>query len=317
MGGRLRMKSKKLLPPLDYFVAFETAAKCGSFAQAARQMNISENSISRKVRLLELHYDVPLFVRGHRSVHLTAHGQNLLDTVTVSLDGLRKASQQILSRKQKNAVTIAATNSVASLWLMPRLRQFNRTNSRIKIILLASDSDEECLAENVDLAILRGDGEWPGHTATMLFGETIFPVCSESYLRANPTANDLSELPNLDLIDISSMHTEWMNWESWLSAQGISEQPMRGVNTFNTYPLGIQAAVDGLGLALGWGHLVDHHLDSGALFRPMGDRCVRTESGYFLLKRKGQTAFAEQKIVEDWLLKESASRRRYEPHIGA
>lgn len=305
------MKKQKLLPPLDYLLAFEAAANHGSFAAAARHLNISETSISRKVRLLELHYDVALFVRGHRSITLTPQGHSLLTPVREALDALRSASQDVLAQQQKNAVHLAATNSVAALWLMPRLRRFNRANPRVQIMLLASDEDEECLADTIDLAILRGDGNWPGYRAQQLFGETVFPVCAPSYLRTRPQAGDLSGLPDLDLIEVSNKHTEWMSWPSFLSAQGLAGTKVTSATHVNTYPLAIQAAADGMGIALGWGHLVDRMLDDGTLVRPLGDRCVRTQSGYYLLEREGQKSFPERDIVEKWLLSESAARKRY------
>jgi len=305
------MKKQKLLPPLDYLLAFEAAANHGSFAAAARHLNISETSISRKVRLLELHYDVALFVRGHRSITLTPQGHSLLTPVREALDALRSASQDVLAQQQKNAVHLAATNSVAALWLMPRLRRFNRANPRVQIMLLASDEDEECLADTTDLAILRGDGDWPGYRAQQLFGETVFPVCAPSYLRTRPQAGDLAALPDLDLIEVSNKHTEWMSWPSFLSEQGLARTKVTSATHVNTYPLAIQAAADGMGIALGWGHLVDRMLDEGTLVRPLGDSCVRTQSGYFLLEREGQKSFPERDIVEKWLLSESAARKRY------
>lgn len=311
VGETSPMKKQKLLPPLDYLLAFEAAATCGSFAVAARQMNVSETAISRKIRLLELHYDVPLFIRGHRSVSLTPQGQSLLVPVKDALGDLRQASKDMFSRQQKNAVVLAATNSVASLWLMPRLRKFNRTNSRIKIMLVASDDDKECLADSVDLSILRGEGKWSGYTSRRLFGETVFPVCAPKYLRNHPEASELDRISELDLIEVSNLHTEWMNWESWMLQQGVLEVAITNAASFNTYPLAIQAAVDGLGIALGWGHLVDGLLEKGELVRPLGDASARTESGYYLLKKENRKSFAERDIVVDWLLKESAIRHRY------
>lgn len=308
---------RKVLPPLDYLLAFESAAKAGSFAAAARELNISETAISRKIRLLEQHYDIALFVRGHRSVALTTQGKNLQASVEQSMDILRSASRDMFAQQQKNAVNIAATNSVSSLWLMPRLRKFNRANGRIKIMLVSSDSDEECLAENMDLTILRGEGSWEGFESRKLFGETIFPVCTEEYLKANPKASKLESLPELDLITVSTSHTEWMTWPVWLAHNGFEAAELERTTSFNTYPLSIQAAVDGLGIALGWRHLVDPLLDSGQLVRPLGETCVRTQSGYFLLKRKGYKSFPELGIVENWLLNESASRQRYTGRLGS
>ncbi len=308
---------KGLLPPLDYLLAFESAAQCQSFAGASRELNISETAISRKIRLLELHYDVALFLRGHRSVRLTPQGQALLDKSSPALEALRDASREMLSNHQKNAVTVAATNSVAALWLMPRLRKFNSSNKHVQINVVASDIDAECLGEDMDISILRGDGDWPGFRSSLLFGETIFPVCSPGYLQSNPQAGDLSSLADLALIEVSSSHTEWMNWQTWLGKLGIAgREPGRSL-AFNTYPLAIQAAVDGLGIALGWGHLVDPLLESGQLVRPLGDADIRTTHGYYLLTRENRASFPECSIVESWLLQISAARKRYVPHKTA
>ncbi len=303
--------TEKVLPPLDYLLAFEAAAKVQSFARASKVLNISETAISRKVRLLEQHYDVPLFVRGHRSVSLTQQGAILLATVEQSLDLMREISRSMLAEHKPNSVKVAATNSVASLWLMPRLRKFNQSNGRIRISLVSSDSDSECLSDTMDLTILRGDGVWPGYKARLLFGETVFPVCSPEYLGRNPAASDPAALPHLDLIEVTSNNTEWMTWRTWLSSNGVASAPAERAVAFNTYPLSIQAAVDGLGVALGWAHLVDPLLDSGALVRPAGNACVRTQSGYYLLKSQQRTTFPEKRIVEDWLLGLSSSRKRY------
>lgn len=307
--------NRNVLPPLGHLLAFETAAKGQSFVAASRELNISESAISRKVRLLELHYGVPLFVRGHRSVTLTAQGQLLLKSVQPAMQSLRDVSADLLDLHNRNEVTLAATNSVAALWLLPRLRKFNQRNKQLKIMLIASDDDAECLGENIDLAILRGDGNWPGYRSRMLFGETIFPVCAPEYLKKNSKAANLEDMASLSLIEVSSAHVEWMNWQTWLQQQGQDRPEIEQSVSFNTYPLAVQAAVDGLGIALGWGHLVDRLLDDGALVRPARQARVRTEFGYYLLRPENHNAFPERNAVEDWLLKESAARKTYASRV--
>ena len=305
------LTERKVLPPLDHLLAFEAAAQTGSFARAADVLHISESAISRKVRLLELHYDLPLFVRGHRSISLTEHGRLLLARVETSMDNLRDVSQELFALNGSSTVRLAATNSVASLWLMPRLREFRAKNHRVSIMLVSSDSDRECLDDSNDLAILRGDGDWPGFQVRKLFGETVFPVCSPEYLKRNPRAAEIASLHDLSLIEVKSSYTEWMDWKSWLFKQGELSESFTRSAYFNTYPLAIQAAVDGEGVALGWGHLVDQLVDSGKLVRPLGTVHVRTESGYYLLKQKGKKPFSGQSTVEEWLLAQSAKRPRY------
>ncbi|WP_120495593.1 LysR substrate-binding domain-containing protein [Kiloniella sp. EL199] len=306
------MQNKKNpLPPLDYILAFEATANCESFVGASKLLNISETAISRKVNLLELHYNTSFFLRRHKSIRLTSQGQSFLAKISPALEMLRDVSAQTIEKSEDQTVTLAATNSVASLWLMPRLRIFNNANKHLKIMLVASDSDKECLAETVDLSILRGDGDWPGYQSRLLFGETVFPVCSPEFLKANPQASKISNLKKLALIEVSSNHSEWMNWATWLAHKKVDSAEYHQVALFNTYPLSIQAAVDGLGIALGWGHLVDHLLEEGKLVRPLGSADIRTEYGYYLLTPEKNFKFPACKNVEQWLLNISARRKRY------
>lgn len=306
------LNNRKVLPPLDYLLAFEISGKVGSFAEAARELNISESAVSRKIKLLEEHYKTKLFVRGHRSISITQDGAELLQAVSLALEALREASSNIILKNQARPVALAATHSVASLWLMPRLNQFQLNHPDFSIGILGSDSDAECLANSNDLVILRGSGDWPGFDSQLLFGETVFPVCSPEFLAANPKAGSIESLVDMDLIEVASNHAEWMNWSTWFSHKNTSHRGLHRTTQVNTYPLAIQAAVDGLGIALGWKHLVDNFVDQGKLVCPLGEQSVRTEDGYYLLIPHNRSTFTERDLVKAWLLQMSAERSRYQ-----
>ncbi len=305
------LKNRATLPRLDYLITFQVAAELESFAATAKELNVSETAISRKMKLLEQHYRCTLFVRGHRSVRLTEQGRKLLEGISPALDMIAQVSQQMLNTRSMATVRLSATNSVASLWLMPRLRKFRQANRHVTISLMSSDQDQECLSDEFDLAILRGEGNWPGFEARLLFGETVFPVCAPSYLENHVTIPDTAELTKHALIEVSNNHAEWLNWKTWLKAKGHDPDTVRHSTFVNTYPLAIQAAIDGLGVALGWGHLVDHHIQAGNLVRLLGMENVRTNSGYYLLTPQGRISAPETDIVAHWLLGESAARKRY------
>jgi len=304
-------KLKDTLPPLNYLQAFEAAAGRQSFASASQVLGISESAISRKVRLLEEFYEVPLFKRGHKSITLTPHGTALFKSIEPAMQTLRDASSRVSARKNPSEVTLAATNSVSALWLLPRLRKFNQTNRQLNIMLVSSDDDEECLADDKDLTILRGDGNWPGYTSQKLFGEIIFPVCSPGFLARNAKIDTPEDLLDQPLIEVSSSHSEWMNWNTWLKDQLPVVPTLSKPSAFNAYPHAIQAAVEGLGVALGWGYIVDHLLKSGDLVRPLGTVHTRTEFGYFLLLRDGIEQSPQRDVVQDWLISESRARKLY------
>jgi LysR family transcriptional regulator, glycine cleavage system transcriptional activator len=301
-----------ILPRLDYLLAFEAAAITNSFSGASQALNISETAISRKVKLLEHHYKIKFFKRGHRSIQLTPGGQKFFDDISPLLEKLRTISTNLLENSLNTSVTIAATNSVAGLYLMPKLSQFSTRYEPVYINLLSSDDDNECLGEDVDLTILRGNGHWTGYAAELLFGETIFPVCSPEFLRKNPGITTLAAVSQSSLIGIQTTHTEWMNWRAWFDLMHHPVAEFEETVSLNTYPLAIEAAVNGLGIALGWAHLVDHLLEDNKLIRPLGNISARTDHGYYLLKASDGQSFPERDRVENWLLEVSASRQRYQ-----
>ncbi|NCW55396.1 MAG: LysR family transcriptional regulator [Rhodobacteraceae bacterium] len=186
------------LPPLDYLLAFESAAELGSFARASRTLNISESSVSRKVKLLEHHYGRSFFKRAERSVALTKHGHQFFKDIAPILDELRVISNRVQVENAVQTVTLAATHSVAGLWLMPRLARFNALNDDLKIKLLSSDNDEECLGEDVTLSILRGDGHWQGYDAREKSGHCKYrQSCAVFPDRCGQQAYGMDELANV------------------------------------------------------------------------------------------------------------------------
>jgi DNA-binding transcriptional LysR family regulator len=102
-----------------------------------------------------------------------------------------------------------------------------------------------------------------------------------------------------------------MNWQAWLEGVGAKPRRLERTTLFNSYPLSIHAAVDGVGVALGWRHLVDQFLNSGRLVRPLGGTQVRTTFGYYLLTPQNHPAFPSRTEVSDWLMSASAARTRY------
>ena len=291
---------RKDLPPLDLLVAFEAAGRKSSFTAAAEELSLTQAAVSRQIRLLEETLGQKLFIRSHRAVHLTDQGRKYLHTVTLALDHLTNASREIRRAESELIVTVAATHSVATLWLLPRIKDFKDENPDLDIKLIASDSDAECLDETVDISILRGDGSWAGYYAERLLDEEVFPVCSPTYLTQVEPLRDPADLVETVLIHVVANHEEWMTWPVWLTEMNVALPEDHRQLLINTYPLSIQAACDGLGVALGWRYLVDAHIDSGQLVRPL-PQSVTTQDGYYVLTQKNRSLTPQAEAFLDWV----------------
>lgn len=280
--------SKPVLPPLDLLEPFEAAARLGSFTRAAQELSVTQSAISQRVRKLEDLLEVKLFERQHRAIELTPDGRELLNGVSVALRHLTSAAVGVRQQAGRPRVTLGVDTSVAQLWLMPRVQQVLKEHPAFDVDLTVTDVETDVL--NADVAILHGDGNWPGYTAHLLFHDQIFPVCAPSYLHQHPV-HHMEDLQTAELIDLDYVHWNWMNWRIWLTEAGVPQAKARIVLRTNSYTTQLEAARAGVGIALGWAALLEDDLETGKLLRPV-DHAVSTGFGYYLLVREGAGADA-------------------------
>ena len=275
---------KNRLPPLDPLIAFEAAARLLSFTRAAEELHLTQAAISQQIRNLENNLQVRLFTRSHRAVQLTNEGREFQHSVAAVLRQLAGATMDIRDIEVPAQLVIGCDQSFASQWLRPRLAQLHELLPDVALRIVASDDDSECLAHDVQVSILHGDGNWPGLHALRLFDEDVFPVCSPDYGHADAADNWVDWLLQAQLIDLADSHWNWMNWRLWLGGNGIDAPLGNRRLEINSYPLVIDAACDGHGVALGWGRLVDDLIAEGRLVRPL-KQSLQTDFGYYLLYR--------------------------------
>lgn len=293
---------RRRLPPLKALVPFEAAARLESLTRAAEELHLTQAAISRQIRLLEEALDCRLFIRHHRNVRPTQEGRELYHTVAMALAHIGRAADQIRPCDSHRAkVTVATDQAVAVLWLLPRIGEFRAQNPDIDIRLVASDEDRQCLATEVDVAVIHGDGEWQDHNADLLFDEEIFPVCSPEYIRLQGSIDSVSDLVTHQLIDLEDDHWKWTDWGIWLTEKSIELPTSRQRLSINSYPLVIDAACRSHGVALGWKYLVDEEISKGRLIRPI-EASLTTGYGYYVLSRPGACERDEVYTVWKWLL---------------
>ena len=292
---------KKRLPPLDPLIAFEAAARLLSFTRAAEELHLSQAAISQQIRSLEDSLQVRLFTRSHRAVQLTNEGREFQHTVSAVLKQLAGATMDIQNVEVSEQLVIGCDQSFASQWLSPRLGRMRQALDGTALRIVASDDYAETLGPEVQAAVLHGDGNFPGFTAERLFGEEVFPVCSPDYDHRRATQDWAGWLLDAQLIELTDSHWNWMNWRLWLSGHDIDQPLARRTLQINSYPLVIEAACGGHGVALGWRYLVDDLLDTGRLLRPL-EQSLTTDFGYYLIYRDQTLGDGALTRFRDWLL---------------
>ncbi|KZY38415.1 hypothetical protein A3731_14145, partial [Roseovarius sp. HI0049] len=215
---------RRNLPPLDLLLPFEASARLGSFTRAAEELSVTQSAVSQRVRKLEELLEISLFERRHRAIELTPEGRELLNGVKVALQHLTSATHSLRQREARRFLRLACDTSIGQHWLVPRIETFLNPDSPVAIDLTVSDSEAEVLG--ADVAVLHGDGQWPGFVARRLFGDMVFPVCAPGYLERHPIATP-DDLLSAELIDLDYIHWNWMNWSIWLTETGVDPASAR------------------------------------------------------------------------------------------
>lgn len=288
------------LPPLATLIAFEAAGRHLSFTKAAQELHLTQAAISKQIRALERDLGVALFSRSHRAVQLTPEGREYLHTVVTALTHIEHATREIKAEPAGGRLRVAADQSVAALILMPRLKHFLGRHPRTALHLVVSDSASRILAEEVDLAILHGEGRWPGHESELLHDEVVFPVCSPAYLAEFGKIDTPADLARARLIELDDDNWTWINWRVWLTEHRVTLPVAGRALSISTYPLVVEAARQGHGVALGWQGHVDDDLASGALVRPLAAE-VKTRFGYYIAWPRSRPLSAEAAGFRDWV----------------
>lgn len=300
---------KYRLPPLDLLRTFEAVARNRSFTLAADELCLTQSAVSRQIRALEEALQLRLFHRRHRAIDRTPEGQRLFDSVTKGLDDISACLADLGASAKSPQITVCASVAFAWYWLMPRLERFGALQPEVDLRVLATDQPVLPGTGEVDVAVLFGDGQWQGLESRLLFGERVYPVCSPAYLRDHPALNRPE-----DLLDQTLLHLEYgkpsftgVDWRNWLLRQGVNGQPVRRGLRFNSYPMVLQAAEAGQGVALGWSYVTDPLLAEGRLVCPV-NRTLETRDGYYLCTSANAAPSPGIKAFLGWISAEAAGQ---------
>src|SRR6476619_16978 len=177
-----------------YLRAFEAVARHLNFRAAAEEMALTQSAVSRQIQALEDEVGVSLFLRHTRAVELTSAGAQLLQAVNGALPRIDTAVRQIRQTAGRKTVSVTTFASFASMWLIPRLEQFQRDNPEIDIRIDASDGAMDLDVADVDLALRYGPMANMPPNAVRLFGEQLTPVVSPWLLKTSPALHKPADI---------------------------------------------------------------------------------------------------------------------------
>jgi LysR family transcriptional regulator, glycine cleavage system transcriptional activator len=290
---------------------FEAAARHLSFTTAAAELNLTQSSISRQVAALERQLGAPLFVRLTRALELTIPGERLFRIVNQSLIGIDRTVDEIRGVGAAPRVTLSTYASFASLWLVPRLSDFQRAHPGIDIRIDASDRMVDLEADGVDVVVrwLRPGASIPSDARVLM--EEEMAVAMSPRLLAEMQArgielkqpSDLSRVPLLTM-DETVPSAPYSSWAKWCEFAGIPPFE-RGTGLYFTFiDQCVQAAVRGQGAALVRSPFLEDLVALNDLVLPFPDLRMRTGYRYFLLVNRQRADLPHVAAFRDWIMGE-------------
>lgn len=295
---------RRLIPSVTALVEFEAVARHGSFTLAADELGVTQAAVSRQVKFLEETLGTRLFNRLHRSIELTEEGEALYLVVAESMQKIAGVFDRLASGPVQQELVLAATSAFSHFRLLPRLASLKDAQPNLQLRLSTQMFTADLRPKEIDVAVRFGNGRWGDGTATLLFDEEVFPVCSPKWVELRGTPASLQDIASAALIESDSTSEGWMGWEEWFHALDLRPVRLNFALRCSLYTDAIEAARYGQGIALGWGRLVHDLIEAGELVRlPVAS--LKVSDSYYIVVPHGRTITPEIDGLIDWLRRDS------------
>lgn len=281
------------LPPVANLLAFEAVARRRSFAMAAAELHLTASAVSHQVSRLEAQLGVRLFERSAHGVRLSTAGEQYLSRVAGALSALSAATDD-LRLGGRNSLFVHSAPSIASLWLMPRLRDFAQAYPDISLNLSAAHTHSDFALGQADIDIRYGVPRWGDLVVEPLFEERIVPLASPAFIREHRLKR-IEQLLELPLIQ---SNVSVVQWPDWFNAYTDKRAPDRFPVRFDRAQMSLDAATQGLGVALESTTIAGGHLAEGRLRAVFGlEKAIRVKAHFVVYPER----HAKRPVVEAFL----------------
>ena len=281
--------------------AFEAAARHASVSGAARELAVTHSAVSHQLKQLELQLGSKLFERTNRGLKITAAGELLAPVLSESFDRITTTLEHLRKDDPENAIQVTSTPSFAAKWLVPRLSDWYANAGASRIHLQPSLELLDLGQDEVDFAIRCGIPPWGDLETELLMPIHLVPVCSPDYMAKRQALKNPADALNYDLIhaDVGDdgPGAEWCDWLRGCDVKCPKNLPGLSVKD---PALAMQAAADGLGIAIGYLELIDKDLHSGNLVIAC-DQPVKHAFSYYLVYRRSLKMNVSLQQFRDWL----------------
>jgi LysR family transcriptional regulator, glycine cleavage system transcriptional activator len=291
---------RRYLPSLSLLSAFEAVARTGSTQAAAKELDLSQGTVSRLVQNLEAQLGVTLFLRAGGRLRPTDAALAYARDLRRAMDMIGAASLRLSAAPGGGGLSLAILPTFGAHWLAPRLPEFLSAHPGVTLNLGTQLRPFAFAESGHDAAIHYGHDNWPGATHRKLFDEQVIAVCSPAFHAAHPMATP-ADLLTLPLLQLESRPDEWQTWFAHHAQPG---SPPRGM-VFDQFATAMQAAMHGVGIALLPAFLAAPAIADNRLVPAFG-KAVPGHGSYWLVWPAERGTLPPLTAFADWLVQACA-----------
>lgn len=260
----------RMLPGTRALRTFEAAARHLNFTRAADEVGLTPAAVSYQIKEIEDQLGIVLFIRSSRSIQLTAAGAVLLEATIDALGTLQRAVGRARRlERDSTQLRVSLSAGFASNWLLPRMAQFNAACPHLQLSFDISDELRNFDADDIDVAIRFGTGDYPQARSHRLFDTVVVAVCSPALLAQGPALKEPRDLLQHSLchVDWKTERMVWPNWRMWMAAAGIGDFDDSRCVAFSDAGYVVQTVIDSGAVGLVDLALIGNDLAQGRLLR--------------------------------------------------
>jgi LysR family glycine cleavage system transcriptional activator len=285
------------LPPLIGLEAFASVARLGSIKAAAVELSLSNPALSRRIQNLEAIVGRPLFDRRHQALRLTDAGRRLHVELTPALDDLAAAIDRAVGDERELRLRLNVLPLFASQRLFPRLPELRARHPELHLDVDTGGHGELRLGDAVDAAIILTKSVDPDLYAVKLGTDLVYPIAARALVEGSKPITAPEQIQRMTVLIHSEMPE---TFDEWRRAIGMPYLEPAAIDHFDSGPLMLEAAAQGVGVAF----MHSHHLDDAH-----DDRLVRlfdfevaSPYSYYFVCRPRALGTRAVKLFHDWLV---------------
>lgn len=286
--------------PLRSISVFHAVARSASISKAAQELGVTPSAVSQQIYVLEGFLGTALLSKAGRRIKLTEAGERYFAMISEKVEQIVEATDRLRGHHAVTVLSVRATPSFATKWLLPRLQNFLIQYPQFEVRLDGTNEVTDFAHEDVDVEIRHGEGNWPGLYVEGIAREQFLPVCAPGYLAENLLA--VADITSHKLIHSVKSQVQW---EGWLDAVGAKRDQRWRRLLFDRSHMAIDAAVAGMGIALESNLMMWRELRDGTLVCPIADPPPVSLISQWIVCPHDHLRHSKVRAFIAWLKKES------------